>query len=83
MVLGLGCYNVCDLLDLVFIVVVIVGVCIGFLWWNVVFVKIFMGDIGLLVLGGVIVGLLVISCIEIFVVVLGVLFVVEIILVVL
>ena len=75
---GLGCYNVRDPLDLAIIAAATAGACIGFLWWNAAPAKIFMGDTGSLALGGVVAGLSVTSRTEILAVVLGALFVAEI-----
>jgi len=75
---GLGCYNVRDPLDLALIAAAAAGACIGFLWWNAAPAKIFMGDTGSLALGGIIAGLSVTSRTEILAVVLGALFVAEI-----
>ncbi len=73
-----GCYNVRDPLDLAFVAAATAGACIGFLWWNAAPAKIFMGDTGSLALGGVIAGLSVTSRTELLAVVLGGLFVAEI-----
>ena len=75
---GLGCYNVRDPLDLALIAAATAGACVGFLWWNAAPAKIFMGDTGSLALGGIIAGLSVTSRTEILAVVLGALFVAEI-----
>ncbi|MFN8225188.1 MAG: phospho-N-acetylmuramoyl-pentapeptide-transferase [Mycobacterium sp.] len=75
---GVGCYNVRDPLDLAIIAAATAGACIGFLWWNAAPAKIFMGDTGSLALGGIIAGLSVTSRTEILAVVLGALFVAEI-----
>ncbi|MFN8100321.1 MAG: phospho-N-acetylmuramoyl-pentapeptide-transferase [Mycobacterium sp.] len=75
---GLGCYNVRDPLDLAIIAASAAGACIGFLWWNAAPAKIFMGDTGSLALGGIIAGLSVTSRTEILAIVLGALFVAEI-----
>ncbi|OBF25198.1 phospho-N-acetylmuramoyl-pentapeptide-transferase [Mycobacterium sp. ACS4331] len=74
----LGCYNVRDPLDLAIIAAATAGACIGFLWWNAAPAKIFMGDTGSLALGGIIAGLSVTSRTEVLAVVLGALFVAEI-----
>jgi phospho-N-acetylmuramoyl-pentapeptide-transferase len=74
---GLGCYNVRDPLDLSLIAAATAGACIGFLWWNAAPAKIFMGDTGSLALGGIIAGLSVTSRTEVLAVVLGALFVAE------
>ena len=75
---GPGCYDVRDPLDLALVAAATAGACIGFLWWNAAPAKIFMGDTGSLALGGVIAGLSVTSRTEILAVVLGGLFVAEI-----
>jgi phospho-N-acetylmuramoyl-pentapeptide-transferase len=75
---GPGCYNVRDPLDLAIIAAATAGACIGFLWWNAAPAKIFMGDTGSLALGGIIAGISVTSRTEILAVVLGSLFVAEI-----
>ena len=75
---GPGCYNVRDPLDLALIAAASAGACIGFLWWNAAPAKIFMGDTGSLALGGIIAGLSVTSRTEMLAVVLGALFVAEI-----
>ncbi|WP_197379756.1 phospho-N-acetylmuramoyl-pentapeptide-transferase [Mycolicibacterium mengxianglii] len=75
---GLGCYNVRDPLDLAIVAAAAAGACIGFLWWNAAPAKIFMGDTGSLALGGIIAGLSVTSRTEVLAVVLGALFVAEI-----
>ncbi len=75
---GLGCYNVRDPLDLALIAAATAGACIGFLWWNAAPAKIFMGDTGSLALGGIIAGISVTSRTEVLAVVLGALFVAEI-----
>ncbi len=75
---GLGCYNVRDPLDLALIAAATAGACIGFLWWNAAPAKIFMGDTGSLALGGIIAGLSITSRTEVLAVVLGALFVAEI-----
>lgn len=80
---GVGCYNVRDPLDLALIAAATTGACIGFLWWNAAPAKIFMGDTGSLALGGIIAGLSVTSRTELLAVVLGALFVAEIVSVVL
>jgi phospho-N-acetylmuramoyl-pentapeptide-transferase len=72
-----GCYNVRDPLDLALVAAATAGACIGFLWWNAAPAKIFMGDTGSLALGGVIAGLSVTSRTETLAVVLGALFVAE------
>jgi phospho-N-acetylmuramoyl-pentapeptide-transferase len=75
---GLGCYNVRDPLDLAIIAAATAGACIGFLWWNAAPAKIFMGDTGSLALGGIMAGISITSKTEVLAVVLGALFVAEI-----
>lgn len=41
--------------ELVIFICVFIGVLIGFLWYNVYLVQVFMGDIGSLIIGGIIV----------------------------
>ncbi|MEU5410225.1 phospho-N-acetylmuramoyl-pentapeptide-transferase [Nocardia asteroides] len=75
---GRGCYNVRDPLDLAVVSAAAAGACIGFLWWNAAPAKIFMGDTGSLGLGGLVAGLSITSRTELLAVVLGALFVAEI-----
>ena len=72
-----GCYQVRDPLDVALIAAAAVGGCIGFLWWNAAPAKIFMGDTGSLALGGLLAGLSMVTSTELLVVVLGALFVME------
>ncbi|MDR2281097.1 MAG: phospho-N-acetylmuramoyl-pentapeptide-transferase, partial [Gordonia sp. (in: high G+C Gram-positive bacteria)] len=74
-----GCYQVRDPLDLAVVAVAAGGACLGFLWWNAAPAKIFMGDTGSLALGGLIAGLSITTKTELLAVVLGALFVAEII----
>jgi phospho-N-acetylmuramoyl-pentapeptide-transferase len=78
-----ACYDVRDPLDLAVVAAAATGACIGFLWWNAAPAKIFMGDTGSLALGGLIAGLSVTSRTELLAIVIGGLFVVEMISVVL
>ncbi|MEH3157135.1 MAG: phospho-N-acetylmuramoyl-pentapeptide-transferase [Gordonia paraffinivorans] len=73
-----GCYDVRDPLDLALIAVAGGGACLGFLWWNAAPAKIFMGDTGSLALGGMLAGLSITTRTELLAVVLGALFVAEI-----
>lgn len=57
------------------------GVGFGFLWWNVFFVMIFMGDIGLLLFGGVFGVIVIVVKYEIVLVIVGGFFVLEMVLV--
>jgi phospho-N-acetylmuramoyl-pentapeptide-transferase len=72
-----GCYNVRDPLDLAVVAAAAMGACIGFLWWNAAPAKIFMGDTGSLALGGLVAGLSILTRTELLMVIVGGLFVVE------
>ncbi|MBT0565264.1 phospho-N-acetylmuramoyl-pentapeptide-transferase [Williamsia sp. CHRR-6] len=72
-----GCYHVRDPLDLALIAVAAGGACLGFLWWNAAPAKIFMGDTGSLALGGLVAGLSITTRTELLMVVIGALFVAE------
>jgi len=52
-----ACYSVRDPLDLAIVSAAFVGALVGFLWWNAPKAKIFMGDVGSMSIGGVIVGM--------------------------
>jgi phospho-N-acetylmuramoyl-pentapeptide-transferase len=56
-----GCYSVRDPLDLAVVAAAVLGGVFGFLWWNAPPAKIFMGDTGSLALGGVLVGLAILT----------------------
>lgn len=71
------CYPVRNPLDLAVVTAAITGACFGFLWWNASPARIFMGDTGSLPLGGALAGLAVLTHTEFLLVVLGGLFVVE------
>lgn len=72
-----ACYDVRDPLDLAVVAAAATGACIGFLWWNAAPAKIFMGDTGSLALGGLVAGLSVTTRTELLAIVIGGLFVVE------
>ncbi len=74
---GPGCYDVRDPLDLAVVAAAAMGACIGFLWWNAAPAKIFMGDTGSLALGGLVAGLSIATRTELLMVIVGGLFVVE------
>ncbi len=78
-----GCYDVRDPLDLAMVCAVGAAACIGFLWWNAAPAKIIMGDTGSLALGGLLAGLSITTRTELLMVVIGGLFVAEIVSVVL
>jgi len=63
--------------DLAIFSAVVVGACVGFLWFNAFPATIFMGDTGSLGLGGAIAGLAVMTKTEVLLVLLGGIFVVE------
>jgi phospho-N-acetylmuramoyl-pentapeptide-transferase len=72
-----GCYQVRDPLDLAVVAAAATGACLGFLWWNAHPARIFMGDTGSLALGGLVAGLSILTRTELLLVVIGALFVVE------
>jgi phospho-N-acetylmuramoyl-pentapeptide-transferase len=72
-----GCYEVRDPLDVSIVAAAAMGGCIGFLWWNAAPARIFMGDTGSLALGGLIAGLSVVTHTELLLLVIGGVFVVE------
>jgi phospho-N-acetylmuramoyl-pentapeptide-transferase len=73
-----GCYEVRDPLDVAVVAAAAMGACIGFLWWNAAPARIFMGDTGSLALGGLIAGLSIVTRTELLLIVIGGVFVVEI-----
>lgn len=72
-----GCYDVRDPRDLAIVCAAIVGACLGFLWHNTSPAKIFMGDTGSLALGGAFAGVSILSQTEFLAVLIGGLFVIE------
>ena len=72
-----ACYATRDPLDLAIIAAAAMGACFGFLWWNAAPAKIFMGDTGSLALGGTLAALAILSRTELLLIILGGLFVVE------
>jgi phospho-N-acetylmuramoyl-pentapeptide-transferase len=72
-----ACYAVRDPLDLAMIAAAAMGACFGFLWWNASPARIFMGDTGSLAIGGLLAGLAVTTRTELFLLILGGLFVIE------
>ena len=71
------CYQVRDPRDLTMVAAAFMGACFGFLWWNASPAKIFMGDTGSLALGGALAGLSILTRTEFLAVVLGGLFLAE------
>ena len=72
-----GCFYVRDPLDLALVAAAAMGACVGFLWWNAAPAKIFRGDTGSLALGGLCAGLSMTTRTEMLMIVIGGLFVVE------
>jgi len=60
-----ACYETRDPLGLTIIAASFVGALVGFLWWNAPKAKIFMGDVGSMAIGGVIVAMAILSRTEI------------------
>ncbi|MDO4243895.1 MAG: phospho-N-acetylmuramoyl-pentapeptide-transferase [Actinomyces sp.] len=71
------CYQTRDPRDLAMIAAALMGACFGFLWWNASPAKIFMGDTGSLALGGAVAGLSILTRTEFLAVVIGGLFLAE------
>lgn len=71
------CYETRDPRDLAMIAAALMGSCFGFLWWNASPAKIFMGDTGSLALGGAVAGLSILTRTEFLAVILGGLFLAE------
>ena len=69
-----GCYEVRDPLDLAIVAASVMGACFGFLWWNAAPAKIYMGDTGSLALGGAFAGLAICSRTELLALIIGGLF---------
>jgi phospho-N-acetylmuramoyl-pentapeptide-transferase len=76
--LSKGCYEVRDPLDLAIVAAAVMGACFGFLWWNAAPAKIIMGDTGALALGGAFAGLAICSRTELLALIIGGLFLMEI-----
>ena len=71
------CYQTRDPRDMAMIAAALMGACFGFLWWNASPAKIFMGDTGSLALGGALAGLSILTRTEFIAVVIGGLFLAE------
>ena len=71
------CYQTRDPRDMAMIAAALMGACFGFLWWNASPAKIFMGDTGSLALGGALAGLSILTRTQFLAVVLGGLFLAE------
>ncbi|MBO0840637.1 MAG: phospho-N-acetylmuramoyl-pentapeptide-transferase [Sciscionella sp.] len=72
-----GCFFVRDASDMSLVAASALGACAGFLWWNAAPAKIFMGDTGSLALGGLVAGMSMVTHTELLMIVIGGLFVVE------
>ena len=72
-----NCYVVRDPLDITIVSAAAMGACFGFLWWQAPPAGIFMGDTGSLALGGLFAGIAIVTRTELLLVVLGGLFVLE------
>jgi len=75
--IAVTCYQVRDPRDMAMIAAARMGACFGFLWWNASPAKIFMGDTGSLALGGALAGLSILTRTEFIAVVIGGLFLAE------
>ncbi|SPT53929.1 Phospho-N-acetylmuramoyl-pentapeptide-transferase [Actinomyces bovis] len=71
------CYQARDPRDLAMVSAALMGACFGFLWWNGSPAQIFMGDTGSLALGGAVAGLSILTRTEFLAVIIGGLFVME------
>jgi phospho-N-acetylmuramoyl-pentapeptide-transferase len=69
-------YRVPDALDLALAAVALAGACLGFLWWNAVPARIFMGDTGSLSIGSGLAALCLLMNLDLLLVVIGGLFVI-------
>ena len=56
-----ACYMVRDPLDLAIIAAAFVGGLVGYLWWNAPKAKVFMGDVGSMAIGGVVMAMAVLT----------------------
>jgi phospho-N-acetylmuramoyl-pentapeptide-transferase len=72
-----NCYVVRDPLDITIVSAAAMGACFGFLWWQAPPAGIFLGDTGSLALGGLFAGIAIVTRTELLLVVLGGLFVLE------
>ncbi len=73
---GPQCYEVRNPYDLAVVSMALAGACFGFLWWNSIPAKIFMGDTGSLAIGGAIAALSVLTRTELLMAVVAGLFVI-------
>lgn len=71
-----ACYETRDPLGLTIVAASFVGALVGFLWWNAPKAKIFMGDVGSMAIGGVVVAMAVLSRTEILAVIIAGIFII-------
>ncbi|QLD12859.1 phospho-N-acetylmuramoyl-pentapeptide-transferase [Microbacterium oleivorans] len=71
-----ACYTTRDPMDLTIVSASFVGALVGFLWWNAPKAKIFMGDVGSMAIGGVIVAMAVLSHTELLAVIIAGVFII-------
>ena len=66
-----------DILRVCPLIIILIGVCVSFLWFNCHPAKIFMGDVGSMFIGGLIASMACVTGLELFLFVAGGIFVVE------
>ncbi len=71
-----ACYPTRDPMGLTIIAASFVGALVGFLWWNAPKAKVFMGDVGSMAIGGVVVAMAVLSRTEILAVIIAGVFII-------
>nr|WP_206686602.1 MULTISPECIES: phospho-N-acetylmuramoyl-pentapeptide-transferase [Microbacterium] len=71
-----ACYDTPNTMDLTIIAASFVGALVGFLWWNAPKAKIFMGDVGSMAIGGVVVAMSILSRTEILAIVVAGIFII-------
>jgi len=71
-----ACYLTRDPLDLTIVAASFVGALVGFLWWNAPKAKIFMGDVGSMAIGGVVVAMSILTRTELLAVLIAGVFVI-------
>ena len=71
-----ACYNTPNTMDLTIVAASFVGALVGFLWWNAPKAKVFMGDVGSMAIGGVIVAMSILSRTEILALIIAGIFVI-------
>lgn len=71
-----ACYHTPNTMDLTIISASFVGALVGFLWWNAPKAKIFMGDVGSMAIGGVVVAMSILSRTEILAIIIAGIFII-------